>query len=85
MPNYFFAEYHFDKMIIDAGIDRSEPEEFRISRDAWMDATAEELDSLNDLPLYTNQQVSVSDALFGDTIVRIRYSTPCITTLKEKP
>lgn len=83
MPRY----YTNAGSVIDAGIVPTvQQEEFRISPEEWLEATSEELGMLHDVPLYANQQVSVSRAMFsGDSLVRIRYSTPCITTLKEKP
>lgn len=81
MPSYYTAAGD----VIDAGIVPTVPEEeFRISLDDWMTATPEDLRWLHDVPLYANQEASVSEELFsGDVKVRIRYHTPCITTLKE--
>ena len=72
-------------MAIDAGIVPTVlQEEIRIPREAWMEASREELESLNGLPLYANQEVSLQESIFtGDMRVLFRYRTPCITTLKE--
>ncbi|QKY80349.1 hypothetical protein SEA_MERCEDES_49 [Microbacterium phage Mercedes] len=79
MPSFYFTQG-----TIDAGIVPEQPiEEFVITRDSWLDATSEELSWLHDVPLYANQEASVSPQFNGDVKVRIRYSTPCITTLKE--
>ncbi|WNM75099.1 hypothetical protein SEA_MORRIGAN_54 [Microbacterium phage Morrigan] len=70
-------------MTIDAGIVPTvQHEEFIITREDWMGASAEELSWLHEVPLYSNQQASVSEEMFsGDVKVHIRYSTPCITSL----
>ncbi|QIG58143.1 hypothetical protein SEA_ZEPP_55 [Microbacterium phage Zepp] len=81
MPSYYTAA----GSVIDAGIVPTVPqEEFIITREDWVNATLEELRWLHDVPLYANQEASVSEEMFsGDVKVRIRYRTPCITTLKE--
>lgn len=78
MPNYYTSYGN----VIDAGIVPEQPtEEFVISREAWLDATAEELSWLHDVLLYANQEANVTPLFSGETVVRIRYSTPCITSL----
>lgn len=68
--------------LLDAGVVPDQPiEEFTIERGAWLDASAEELSWLHDVLLYTNQEANVQHRLSGDVVVRIRYSTPCITSL----
>lgn len=81
MPRY----YPPSGGMLDAGIVPTVPqEEFLISRDDWMTASSEDLHWMHDAPLYANQEVNVSEEMFsGDVMVRIRYRTPCITTLKE--
>lgn len=77
-----WGEFYYP-MAIDAGIVPTVArEEFRITREDWMQASSEELSWLNGLPLYANQEVSLLEERFsGDQLVRIRYSTPCITSL----
>lgn len=59
-------------------------ETIRIPLDEWLSASTEELDSLRDLPLHTNQQYLVERELMtGDTLIRVRYGVPCITTLEK--
>lgn len=83
----FFSEYDFyyTQPVIDAGIVPEQPvEEFRIGYDEWLEAPSEELGWLHNVPLYSNQEVYVSEDIFTrDVRVRIRYRTPCITSLKE--
>lgn len=70
--------------LVDAGLVAPQ-QEIRISEEDWVSASTEEIASLSDLPLYANQQYRVEqDLMTGDTLVHVRYRTPCITTLKEQ-
>lgn len=69
---------------IDAGI---VPEQLReehvVSRGEWLDASADDLAFFHDVHLYANQEANVTTLFSGDVVLRIRYSTPCITSLRE--
>ncbi|QWS69720.1 hypothetical protein SEA_WILLIAMSTRONG_53 [Microbacterium phage WilliamStrong] len=69
--------------VIDAGVVPTVPEEeFIITLDDWMNASSEDIAWLHDVPLHTNQEARLSEQMFsGDVKVRIRYKTPCITSL----
>ncbi|QCW22322.1 hypothetical protein SEA_CHEPLI_54 [Microbacterium phage Chepli] len=77
------VQFYASSGTIDAGIVPTvSMEEFRITREDWMSATAEELTWLHDVPLYANQEARVSEEMFsGDVRVLIRYSVPCITSM----
>jgi len=70
--------------LLDAGIVPTVPEEtIRIPLEERLEASREDLDTLNNLPLYANQEVYLLEDLFSrDLKVVISYRTPCITTLR---
>lgn len=82
--NYFYAAEMLTPLI-DAGIVPEQPEEeFTFLKWQWLDASREEIESLRNLRTYTNQEYFMLEGIFSDEVkVRIRYSTPCITSLRE--
>ncbi|QZD98640.1 hypothetical protein SEA_JEMERALD_52 [Microbacterium phage Jemerald] len=71
--------------MIDAGIVPEQPlEEYIITREQWLAATRDEIEELRNLQLYTNQEYQwLEEVVSGNVKVRLRYSTPCITSLRE--
>lgn len=83
MVDMFYAPWPHHTHI-DAGIVPTVPEEtIRIPVEERLEASREDLDTLNSLPLYANQEVHLEENITtGDLRVVIRYLTPCITTLR---
>lgn len=69
--------------MIDGGV-VAEPEVVRITEEQWAAAEWDEIESLRDIHVYPNQQYMLEREFpSGDLVVKLRYSTPCITSLEE--
>jgi len=82
MTHYFYAS-GTGTPLIDAGIVPEQlVEEFVISREQWLEATAEEMEELRSLQTYSNQEYSMQEELMSGAVrVWLRYSVPRITDL----
>lgn len=82
MVKFFYAAGTVTPLL-DAGIvPEKMTEEFVIPHGEWLEASAEDIQSLRNLKPYVNQEYMTLERWPSDeVIIRIRYSTPCITSM----